>query len=74
MRGSTAEEPSIRREALLLRPKFAYAVSRKPALRPLYLVTEAMMEKLQREGKEWRRDFQELINFMEAVVAYYDYK
>lgn len=52
----------------LLRPKLAYAVSRNKALRPLYEALEAVIPKVR-----IKEDFDQLIDFVEAVVAYHKF-
>lgn len=63
-----------RKKVVLLKPKFVYAVSKKPALRPLYQVIEAATETIKTDREKGYQEFQQLITFIEAVVAYYGYK
>ncbi len=51
-----------------LKPKIAYAVSRKPALSP---VTDSLLNYIEQVEKE--EDFMYVLRFLESVVAYYKY-
>jgi len=53
----------------LLRPKLAYAVSRKEQLYPFFQVLDAAIGKISEE-----KDFAQLLSFTEAVIAYHQYE
>ncbi len=53
----------------LLRPKLAYAVSRKEQLYPFFQVLDAAIGKVSEE-----EDFDQLLRFTEAVIAYHQYE
>jgi CRISPR type III-A-associated protein Csm2 len=58
-----------RSRVALLKPKLAYAVSRKEELVPLYRVIDAALPKV-KDGD----DFKFLLDFVEAVLAFYKYQ
>ncbi len=57
-----------RDEVLMLKPRLAYAVSRTAALRNLYRVLDQAIDRVYS-----LEDFKKLVQFVEAVLAYYKY-
>lgn len=51
---------------VLLKPKLAYAASKKWEVRPIKEVLTACIDRVQDEG-----DFRKFVNFFEAVLAYH---
>jgi len=63
------EKAFDRSRVALLKPKLAYAVSRKEELLPLYQILEVAIPKIKN-----RKDFKYLVDFVESVVAFYKYR
>ncbi len=63
------EERFSRDDVLLLKPRLAYAVARQEKLRPIFTWLDKAIDRVQ-DGS----DFQRLVQFIEAVLAYYKYE
>jgi len=56
-------------EVILLKPRLAYAVARKTDLEPIFDVLDKAIDKV-----NVQKDFEMLLRFLEAIVAYYKHK
>lgn len=56
-------------EVIILKPRLAYAIARKEELAPIFDKLNPLLDKV--SSKE---DFDKVVKFMEAVIAYYKYQ
>lgn len=63
------EERFSRDDVLLLKPRLAYAAARQEKLRPIFTWLDKAIDRVQDES-----DFQRLVQFIEAVLAYYKFE
>ncbi len=60
------EERFDREQVILLKPRIAYAVSRKKDLLPFFQVLDTAIDKVKDS-----KDFEKLVAFVESVIAYH---
>lgn len=60
-----------RDRVVLLKPKLAYAVSRKREIEPLKRALETCINKISTDREQGLKDFETFVNFFEAVLAYH---
>jgi CRISPR-associated protein Csm2 len=68
-----AAEEFTTKEVVFLKVHLAYAKARQDSVRPFMLVMNKALDKVRDEGKEGFADFEQLVRFVEAVVAYHKY-
>jgi len=56
---------------VLLKPKLAYATSRKRDVRTLQEVLSICIDKISADKEQGKKDFENFVNFFEAIVAYH---
>ncbi len=57
-----------RDQVIMLKPRLAYTVSRTPELKSLYRILDQAINRVHSQ-----EDFKKLVDFMEAVLAYYKF-
>jgi len=67
----SSPEEFTSKEVMFLKVHLAYAKARQEAVKPLMFVMNSAIDKVREEGKEGFKDFEQLIKFVEAVVAYH---
>lgn len=68
-----AKDEFTNQELILLKVYLAYAKARQEQVKPFMMVVNSAIDKVRDKGEEGYNDFQKLVKFIEAIIAYHKY-
>ena len=70
---SRTSETFSNENLLLLKVHLIYAAAREKKAKPFMMVINTAIDKVRKNGQEGFEDFQKLVKFIEAIIAYHKY-